>query len=77
MPNARRQTEEQHRSLAAELRAVLESMNDAVYIGTAQGITLANQPAQRVADAGFDAHLTKPAEVESLAQLLARLPSKR
>ena len=30
---------------AAELRAVLESMPDAVYIGTAEGITLANQPA--------------------------------
>jgi PAS domain S-box-containing protein len=30
---------------AAELSAVLESMPDAVYIGTAEGITLANQPA--------------------------------
>ncbi len=30
---------------AAELRAVLESMPDAVYIGNADGITLANQPA--------------------------------
>ncbi|HEV7265302.1 MAG TPA: PAS domain S-box protein [Falsiroseomonas sp.] len=30
---------------AAELRAVLESMPDAVYIGGVEGITLANQPA--------------------------------
>src|SRR5687767_10228103 len=30
---------------AAELRTVLESMTDAVYIGTASGITLANQAA--------------------------------
>jgi PAS domain S-box-containing protein len=30
---------------AAELRAVLESMPDAVYIGAAEGIILANQPA--------------------------------
>ena len=30
---------------AAELRAILESMPDGVYIGTPEGITLANQPA--------------------------------
>ena len=30
---------------AAELHAVLESMPDAVYIGTIEGIVLANQPA--------------------------------
>lgn len=47
-----RESEARHRALsaaaerrAAELRAVLESIPDAVYIGGAEGITLANQPA--------------------------------
>jgi PAS domain S-box-containing protein len=38
-------SEEKYRSLAAELQAVLQSMSDAVYIGEAGHITLANQPA--------------------------------
>ena len=39
---------------AAELRAILESMPDAVYIGSVDGITLANQPA--LDQLGFSSH---------------------
>ncbi|MFN6964374.1 MAG: PAS domain S-box protein [Pyrinomonadaceae bacterium] len=42
---ALRASEEKYRSRAAELHAVLESMSDAVYIGSAEGIKIANQAA--------------------------------
>ena len=32
------------------------------------------QDKQRALDAGFDAHLTKPVEVEALARILACIP---
>jgi PAS domain S-box-containing protein len=40
-----RESEFRSRSQSAELRAVLESMSDAVYIGNREGITIANQAA--------------------------------
>jgi PAS domain S-box-containing protein len=42
---ALRASEEQNRNEAARLRSILKSISDAVYIGDASGITLANQPA--------------------------------
>lgn len=39
------ESEERYRNEAARLHATLKSMGDAVYIGDASGITLANQPA--------------------------------
>jgi PAS domain S-box-containing protein len=42
---ALRESEEKYRSRAAELRAVVESMSDAVYIGGMEGMTIANRSA--------------------------------
>jgi PAS domain S-box-containing protein len=40
-----RKSEEKYRTLAAELRAIVESIGDAVYVGRIDGITLGNQAA--------------------------------
>ena len=51
---------------AAELRAVLESMPDAVYIGNAAGVTLANQPA--LDQLGFSSHEELNRHISTLAE---------
>ncbi|HEX5970840.1 MAG TPA: PAS domain-containing protein, partial [Gemmatimonadaceae bacterium] len=53
---------------AAELRAVLESMNDAVYIGTEDGMTLVNDAA--VTQLGFASRKDLEQSVDALARLI-------
>jgi PAS domain-containing protein len=53
---------------AAELRAVLESMNDAVYIGTEDGMTLVNDAA--VTQLGFASRKELEQSVDTLARII-------
>ena len=53
---------------AAELRAVLESMNDAVYIGTEDGMTLVNDAA--VTQLGFASRKDLEQSVDALARII-------